>query len=433
MPPHRPLITALAVLTIAMLVRGGAMWVRLDGFNDDPDAYRVIAETLAQTNVFGLPIGDGEAKPTAFRPPLYPWMLSFLVDGDGALNRIPVAIMHWVLGSLTVLLTWDITRRLLSPITALIAAALVALDPILIWQSTLVMTETIATFLTMAAWWWWVVRLADSQSCSTSQAKNASLTAAVLGVLLSLAYLCRPTFLVWAVLVIPMLAVAGPQCRIRRSVMVAVGFAVLVGVMATWTMRNRTVMGHPIWATSHGGYTLLLANNDSFYDYLRERPASWPWNSPAWDADPFFAEYASREIVGDEMADDQVAYELAKKTINEQPSMFVYSCWERFVRLWHPFPHHTPGRSTASIVAVGAFYVVVQALILIALFRNGAALSPRHWRRMMKAWPAVALVFTLSAVHAVYWSNPRMRAPANPILAIAASAAFLSKRKPDVP
>lgn len=187
-------------------------------------------------------------------------------------------------------------------------------------------------------------------------------------------------------------------------------------------------MGHPIWATTHGGYTLLLANNDSFYNYLDESPKSLPWNSKAWDADLFFKQYAGLKKTGDEVTDDAIAYQAAKETIGRRPRMFFYSCWVRFVRLWQPFPHATPGRSTVSIIAVGSFYVLLMTLAVIAVFRNRGALSTRPLRRMMIAWPAIALFVTLSVVHSVYWSNPRMRAPANPILAIAAAAAIFPKR-----
>ena len=423
----------IAILLFAVVVRGGVLVARVGGLSDDPDAYRVIAETLARTGVFGLPVGDEGAQPTAFRPPLYPWVLSFLANADGRLGNLPVAILHAILGILTVLMTWDIAGRLLNPTAAIIAGVIITLDPILVWQSTLVMTETLAAFLGMAVWWWWVARFDNPRSRSTDGCEmqfvpNAAVTATGLGVLLSLAFLCRPTFLVWAVLIVPVIVLVGPRCRVRRSVIVVLTASVFAVAMAAWTIRNVAVMGHPIWATSHGGYTLLLANNDSFYDYLRDQPTTWPWNTPAWDAEPFFETYAERPVVADEVTDDAAAYQSARTTIDDQPGMFVYSCWVRLIRLWQPFPHATEGRSTASIVAVGSFYVLVYALMMIAAIRLASVLSAEHLKRMMIAWPAIAMLITLSGVHAVYWSNPRMRAPANPILAIAASAAFLCRR-----
>ncbi|SMP46121.1 Dolichyl-phosphate-mannose-protein mannosyltransferase [Neorhodopirellula lusitana] len=421
--------TSIAIILFAMVVRGGVLVARVDGLSDDPDAYRVIATTLAKTGVLGLPVGDEGAAPTAFRPPLYPWLLSLQVDSVGQLKNSSVAILHWLLGCLTVWFSYDIARRLFSDRVAVVTGILVTLDPILLWQSTLVMTETLAAALTMAVCWWWVNRYHhDAQSkpaCQVSATSHLQ-SSAVLGLLLGLAFLCRPTFLVWAGLLIPAVLFVGPACRVRRGVSFAVAGIVFASIVGAWTLRNLSAIGHPIWATSHGGYTLLLGNNDSFYDYLKDRPLAAPWNSPAWDAEPFFADYAKRQSQPDEVADDAAAYERAKSTIQNRPDEFVHSCWVRLGRLWQPFPHATPGRSTASIVAVGLFYVIVDAMILFVLFHHRRALSLRYGRRMIIAWPAIALVITLSGVHSIYWSNPRMRAPANPVLAIVAATAFLS-------
>ena len=38
----------------ALLVRGGVCWQSLDKYQDDPDAYRSIAETLGTKGVLGL-------------------------------------------------------------------------------------------------------------------------------------------------------------------------------------------------------------------------------------------------------------------------------------------------------------------------------------------------------------------------------------------
>ncbi len=91
---YRRLVRWACPVLIFLIVRGGFILTHNESLNDDPDAYRVIAETLARTGVFGLPESDGEARPTAFRPPLYPWMLSWLVDGTGKLQNFPIAILQ---------------------------------------------------------------------------------------------------------------------------------------------------------------------------------------------------------------------------------------------------------------------------------------------------------------------------------------------------
>lgn len=418
----------LSLALMVVIVRGGFMLSHFESLRDDPDAYRVIAETLARTGVFGVPVGVEDARPTAFRPPLYPWLLSWLVDGTGHLSNFAVAILQLFLGGLTVGLTWDIARRLLSKWPAIIAAGLVLIDPILLWQSTLVMTETIATALVVLVWWWWIVRIFRvgilPPQTETSPTRTQFFDAFVLGVLLVLCILCRPTFLVWAAMLTACLPLIGTGRLTGRLAVMGITLIIVGLGVGAWTQRNAAAVGHPVWGTTHGGYTLLLANNDSFYDYLESRPVEPPWRRHAWDPDDFFAKYQLLPRSGDEWADDQVTYAAAKRTIAHRPQMFWYSCWIRMTQLWQPFPHATEGRSTAAIVAVGLLQSGVYALILIAAFRHARQLHPRHWRSWIAWWPAAAIVITLSGVHAVYWSNPRMRSPAVPVLAIAASAAF---------
>lgn len=409
------------------------MMTHHESLQEDPDAYRVIAETLARTGVFGLPVDAGEARPTAFRPPLYPWLLAWLVDGSGRLSNLSVAVLHCILGGLTIGLTWDIARRLLSKRAAWIAAALVAIDPILLWQSTLVMTETIATALVMLAWWWWVARICRARvlpvgSMTVSPPRRYVFDAAILGVLLTLCIFCRPTFLVWAGMIAASLPRTGPVHRGGGTAALAITLAVVALGVGAWALRNTAAIGHPVWGTTHGGYTLLLANNESFYDYLENRAAEPPWRRPVWQSDEFFAEYRALPRSGDEWADDRITYAAAKETIQGRPSMFWYSCWVRMTRLWQPFPHAAADRSTASIVVVGFFYSFVYALVLIAILRHASHFHPRHWRQWVAWWPAAALVITLSGVHAVYWSNPRMRSPAIPAMSIIAAAAFTRRR-----
>jgi hypothetical protein len=239
----------------------------------------------------------------------------------------------------------------------------------------------------------------------------------ILGVLLALAYLCRPTFLVWAVLLVAALAVRSRRQSTRWSNLFPLFIPILIvaGSVGAWTIRNQVAIGHPVWATTHGGYTLLLGNNSMFYDHLR---TSKPGD--VWNADPFLEAYQNRydgEVSPvSEQADDQRAYEEAKLTIQKQPGMFVYSCFVRLARLWSPLPHQVEGRSTAANIAVGLFYTGIDVLCLVGLFK----LRRHLLDRFMLA--GLTLALTLSLVHSVYWSNMRMRAPVMPALAVMAAA-----------
>ena len=429
---HSSRTLLLATFLLALLIRGGVAFSSLHRLNADPDAYRSIGETLASTGVYGIAGTDGDARPTAFRPPLYPYVLSWMAK-DGQLPSISVALLHVMLGALTVMLTFLTGRNVFPDRRNAVAccfasAVLVAIDPILLQQSTLIMTETLAAALVSIIGWWWVSR------CVVPWTKSSLF---VLGILLALAYLCRPTFLVWALLLLGVVLFRRSESwtiSIGRTVVVAIP---LVTAVLGWTIRNQNNLGHPILATTHGGYTLLLANNPLFYSHLQSGNAG-----SVWDAEPFLVAYSHRYDgdpnaesfwnhdwqrtktpvpVESEYADDRVSYDAAIATIRRQKNVFLWSCFVRLGRLWSPLPHHRPDRSRGAVYAVAAYYVVLSISLFVGVFRLYQSSTVAFW------WPTITLVIALSAVHAIYWSNLRMRAPAVPLLAIVAASAFLAK------
>lgn len=424
-----------AIVTLAVVLRGAVCYLNFDSFTGDPDAYRSIAQTLSHQGVFGLTAETGEAKPIAFRPPLYPYLLSWLIGGQS--TNVLIAALHTVMGGLTVLLTILISRQLIDAgrvgRASQLAGILVSIDPILVQQSTQVMTETMAALLATAVIWWWLRCCDRDFSWGNAMALSG---------LLALAYLCRPTFLVWAVMLSVAACFAG-RCafknRLLRGGMVV---AMVLIAVCGWTWRNQRSVGHPIWATSHGGYTLLLANNESFYEYLEN--GKW---GEAWDATAFLNAYEHR-YEGDpneadfwqqpwsdpvkpvhgvsEHEDDRYCYHAARATIDRQPKMFLWSCFVRVARLWTPLPHHTPGRSWLKIIVVGLFYTGIYLAMFVSLWRIGRRVFTSPW------WPIWALAITLSGVHAFYWTNARMRAPIIPAVAILATGAFADRRRSSV-
>ncbi|MEX0818454.1 MAG: phospholipid carrier-dependent glycosyltransferase, partial [Pirellulaceae bacterium] len=140
--PQRGAILAVAIC--ALLIRGAFVVMTADALNADPDGYRGIAENLRQHGVFG-----STSVPTAFRPPLYPVLLAALAV-KGEVWPSLVGGLHVLLGVATVVLTFLLARQWRLGRWSAVAAALVAVDPILLHQSSLVMTETLATFLATA-------------------------------------------------------------------------------------------------------------------------------------------------------------------------------------------------------------------------------------------------------------------------------------------
>ena len=70
-----------------------------------------------------------------------------------------------------------------------------------------------------------------------------------------------------------------------------------------------------------------------------------------------------------------------------------------------------------------ALSAMLAAILTLVLFRAIAAGS-RRW------WLLYAFVLTVQAVHFVYWTNARMRAPLTPVIALFAAAILAPRAKP---
>jgi hypothetical protein len=419
-------VTLLAIVTIlAVVLRIVACFELADGIQADPDAYRAIAVTLQQTGTFGLLEADGTARPTAFRPPLYPWLLSWLVR-DGALPWVSVVAFHSLLGGMTAVWSSLIGQRLIGPI-GVVAGIFVALDPILLNQSTVIMTETLAAMIVTGGLWWWVTRYDSSRKVAFGIG---------LGLFLALAYLCRPTFMPWALLVVGASLFCGAPLKSRVTSTLTASVIIVV-VTICWMIRNDRWLGRPIWGTTHGGYTLLLANNPCYYDYLRSRAFEEMWNPQLffdgwmhrYDGDITQRSFWSVENLVQlanqsptyppgtkEQDDDDLATAAAKATIRDQPVMFLWSCIVRLGQFWSPLPHSTLDRGRTQVWLVGVYYMLMFLLVARGAIRLGRKMLGPQW------WAMWLIVLTLSGIHAVYFSNMRMRAPLIAVLAVLATA-----------
>ncbi len=509
------------LIVAALVVRGAVLFPALRSFDADPDDYRRLAENWAVYNVFGT-----ETTPTAFRPPLYPWTLKTFVfpltraderptdavspdpsdlpdlpvspnltrrpaaDAEsGAFDRYfalsrnaAFALFHWILGVATVAVVYRFARRLdLSPKSAAAVGLLVAVDPILLQQSRLAMTETLAALFA-------AVLLDATAAVVARRSAPTPLAFAALGVLFGVSTLCRPAFFAFAGLVFLFfavrafaelaasrktgktgknstsgeLAVDAPRpdrSNARRDLLGAALFLVGIGAaVAPWTLRNLRAFDRPILTTTHGGYTRYLAHNPEIYRHFELS------SRRLWDPEPFHrrraVEYAAAladaglepESPEAELFQNRWTSERAAETIRSAPRTFLYSVAFRVGELWRVLPNavDAEGRPLASPdleppkrrlarFAVAAFYSVE----LTAALLGAVVLGVRTFRRRRET-PLVAailrspwtlgflLVASVQIPHLVYWTNMRMRAPLEifvPALAIFGVAALFVFRR----
>ena len=254
-------VTAAAVL-LALVLRTAAAWRWGAEVADDVDLYRGLARSLLAGDGYALP---SAGVPTAFRPPLVPLLYAALGNVGWAIVAFQV-----LAGAATAGLTVRLAGRLgLGWKAAGLAGAVVACDPILLRYTPRAMTEVTAALLTAGL----LCRLCSPRSKPDAcvRLRSAMWGALLTGVLFGLCALCRPT--VWAFG--GLLAAGWAFDRLRGRAgwlhdwknVAAAGSGVLL-VVGPWVGRNAAAFGRPVLMTTHGGYTLHLANNATFYDVV---------------------------------------------------------------------------------------------------------------------------------------------------------------------
>jgi hypothetical protein len=387
------------VAATAFLARLGAMSVGSGRF-EDPDNYLPLARSIAAGD--GLTLQGG---PTAYRPPLYPLILAPLTPIAGGRLLWAVGGLHLLLGAATAGLTFRAAERLgMGTIRATAAGLVVACDPVLAWQARFVMTETLAAFLLIAS--------------LGAFAKHGRWSALLGGGLLGLAGLCRPSALPGAGLAAFLGLIVEPgdaRARLRRAAEIVVGVVV---ILSPWAARNAWALGEPVWTTTHGGYTLALANNEVYYRDVLEGPPGRVWTGRDqwlwWDS-------VNKRTAGmTEPEADRYLRDSVVELARNRPRLFLRACGWRLATFWSVAPTAgVYGRATRAVTGVWTI-PLWSALVL-------GAFHPRFRR-----WPGasvLAAIVGLSIVHTLYWTDMRMRAPIVPAIALVAASATWKRER----
>jgi hypothetical protein len=198
-------------------------------------------------------------------------------------------------------------------------------------------------------------------------------------------------------------------------------------VVSPWVVRNQLVFGTPILTTTHGGYTLLLANNPVYDREVIQQPwgATWSGDSLArWQADVEQRLDADLGPHPSESQRDAWMSNEAKRFIRENPERFFQAALHRIRSLWSVSPHGE-GTSLPAFVRLGvaAFYI---AEFLLALAGLWFIIRRGEWPLWL---PGLMLMLTIQGVHLAYWTDARMRTPLEPVLALLAAGALTQTRR----
>lgn len=249
--PRRISPAGAVFLLTAMSILLGVIWMfqtRPMPFSDFYDYYN-LAQDIVDHHQFGYP------EPTARRLPAYPALLAvaLLVSRSflwlGLVNIVLVSALvpavHW--------LTRELTGH---DRTALVAAALCALNPTFVFFSPVFASEHL-----------FVLLFISSVSASVWKRPGVTVRAVLAGGLLGLALLTRGESVFYAPVVLYGLWTSRGLGWRRRIATVALASVVCVAVALPWAIRNRAVLGPGAGLSTSAGINFYYAHNPTQYGH----------------------------------------------------------------------------------------------------------------------------------------------------------------------
>ena len=309
-------------------------------------------------------------------------------------------IFHAVISVATVWLTFVVARRLFGVRAGLVAAAVLAVFPNVIYQVTSLQLETTFMFLSIAA----LAVIVDHDWASGPPSRNRLIA---FGLVLSISALVRP-FSVPLLLGLFLAMLAINTGWKRAAAAVAVPLLVLVLVFIPWTIRNAVRLDAFIPSSTNMGDTLCLDRNMDAYGGFR------------WAAHDGCVPYDTPEVERNR-GNTRKAIEFV--THHPGRELLQITRRARFI-----FAEDHDGVQAAETMGSGAFMssstrhffnTTADAYFRVMLFLSIAGLpllalaTPRPERRLV-----ITLFATLLIVPLLLWGNPRFHLPLAPFMAI---------------
>jgi len=198
--------------------------------------------------------GDWVGTTIFHQAPLYPYFLSILLLVFGK-HLVSVYIVQAILGTLSVVLVYSITKDLARSKCAGIGSALLfAFYGLQVFYNTKILSECLSVFLLLLS-----TRLL---LCNAFSAKRASAAGIVFGLL----FIAKPHFMLAMPVVIPYLFLKflkGKKDNLRRSLAAVVLFLLPVtAIVGSVTVRNFLVGKDFVLISSNGGENFFIGNNE---------------------------------------------------------------------------------------------------------------------------------------------------------------------------
>lgn len=344
----------------------------------------------------------GGFRPTANFPPLWPFVLS-VADRIGLGTDMRNQFVGATIGTVTIVVTGLLGRRVVGPTVGLVAAVLVACSPMLIAADGSLMSESLYVLLIMVVVW----------GAYRASERPGPIRFAAVGFVLGLAALTRSDALFLAPILLVVLC--RPLVRVGWSRVLAAAAAMTIAVLIPvggFAAYSSARMDAMVLTTSNSGNMLTGANCGS--TYYGNLIGAWDENcasnlEPGEDEAEWASAARSRGL--------DYAREHAKRLPLVIPSRIL-----RVWGFWDPVQSaHLEVFETRNIPwqIVGWAY----DLVLLGAAVAGAVIARR---RTLSIAPMVAVVIGVVVTAALSNGNQRFRLAADPLVAIGAALCIVT-------
>lgn len=214
----------------------------------DAAAYATIAANLERGE--GFTLGPGATQPASNYSPGLPLLVGGIYKLTGGVHERFARLVLALIGSLSVLFTYLIGRRLSGPLAGLVGAGVVAIYPALLEYQGMFMSEPLAASLLSGA----VLALLWAD---TRGARGWLVPGLVLGALA----LTRPEYLAISLPVAVVVFARGGRDDWRTGLVQAlVMIAGLAVIVVPWTVRNEVALGRFVPISTGGGQVLFAGS-----------------------------------------------------------------------------------------------------------------------------------------------------------------------------
>ena len=391
------LLSAIFIIALAWRV-GLVLTAPLPEFKDAA-TYSWPAWNLVNGNGFSLD-KQPPYHPTARRGPVYPLFLAAIYSFFGR-NYLVVRLVQAFIGAMTCLLVYPFARRLFGQRVAMLSTVLCALSPPLIIYANHVLTEVLCTFLLI------VLGITLFKAIASPEGRSAVLPGIALGVVTQ----CRPDFILFPAIVIPVFWLYDPN---RKSALKKGGLFLLAFIvtLVPWTARNYWHFKELIPITASGGTLFVAASSRIDVHEIKKEVLQDRSQAAGAGAEGSGLSRGLRQIVSD-------------------PGFYLKSCFIRFTKLWEPRSwsdainltrsfHQIRAERDFAMLGMKAFFLLIDGLLIVGAVA-GSLMAIRRWRSY--ALPLIFIIY-ISVFYSLIWARERYRVPVMPYTIMLAAYAY---------